>query len=714
LSFPRLYFKGAIQWDPCTFNNNDWQQMPTYDATNAALNWPYLNGQGITQDNFPQTFRPWAITLQEDTQDSPAGARIPTEWNMFGTHGVSFVQHGAGQITQIIGGTLGVGKSVTNGDPIIGAKVALSGDNGRGPGRLVDTNPSSFWSSQVFWGKFAFAAAGIGFSGPLNFRMHSRWLNLNRIYSTDRALTAPAASVACCLQTCIPTSDVNWENSKASQLVQALRDGASAPGAKGIMIRFTAYVNLYFVNGIFNSISTMPRNFTELADVLAAAWAAFNKNGDTSKFFSNPCYSHVVGAVGVWNDGELASVPGGRYLVPLEAIAPVQPAAPTAAPSGPLGHAQAAAAASSPNTTVLGPVAAQVDEQAGIVSLDLSSTMPENGTPGQWPSDLTKTDFGALTLGVQTATGFTPVATIDYEQYARASYEATAGIVDITLPDPSVLKSGPLAIRAQGVVALAEQPFAAQTDSRGIYLNQEGAASFNVSVFNMGAPAPGASVLVAQYDQGLNLVPSNLTHNIHFTNGTLSTATSGGITTNVTTVVADDKGVATVSIAADAPGFPVLAFFPYSGTAPALPAALNPGPPWSESICFAYYTTVRVLPFDDGVPARFIALWNATHDSTQAWNFVYTQILYLYDMLFSVMLEFVNLGSQSAVEKNIDKIWPMISKAAAAESTFAMPITRDLSAGKRLTLQLWIYLVANKYNVPELTAESIPAGWAPK
>jgi hypothetical protein len=29
-----------MEWDPCTFNNNDWQEFPTYDAANAARNRP--------------------------------------------------------------------------------------------------------------------------------------------------------------------------------------------------------------------------------------------------------------------------------------------------------------------------------------------------------------------------------------------------------------------------------------------------------------------------------------------------------------------------------------------------------------------------------------------------------------------------------------------------------------------------------------------------
>src|ERR1700738_3877699 len=109
-SFPRIYFKGYISWDPCTFNNNDWQEFPTYDAAQAALNWKFLTTQGprpdgIAPTNFTTTFRPWAITLQEDNnpQDSPPGRRIPAEWNMFGSHDVSFVKYKDKQ-TAITGG----------------------------------------------------------------------------------------------------------------------------------------------------------------------------------------------------------------------------------------------------------------------------------------------------------------------------------------------------------------------------------------------------------------------------------------------------------------------------------------------------------------------------------------------------------------------------------------------------------------------------------
>jgi hypothetical protein len=236
-------------------------------------------------------------------------------------------------------------------------------------------------------------------------------------------------------------------------------------------------------------------------------------------------------------------------------------------------------------------------------------------------------------------------------------------------------------------------------------------------------------VLVAKYDSNLSLIPSSeQTQFVNFTTGQ-QTLQFGAIQTDVAIVTADENGVASVGIAAQSPGFPVLAFFPYTGdTLPQLPPVLLNPPANVFLITTAFYATVRVLPFDSAVPGKFIDLWNTTGDPEQAWEFIYNNILYVYDMLFSVMLEYVNLGSRSAVEASSGRIWDLISAAAAQDSTLAMPITRDMSAGKRQALQLWIYLVANNYFVQEpglpvppakdrsrneLALDSIPKGWTP-
>jgi hypothetical protein len=730
LSFPRIYFKGFIGWDPCTFNNNDWQAFPTYDATNAALNWSFLASEGpqpggITPANFASTFRPWAITLQDDKVDNPTGKRIPAEWNMFGTHTAAFVQYND-KTTTIIGGDLGYGQRVTQ-DPLIGTPVNIGGDNSTSgnftPARLVDTNPISFWSSQVYWSLLQCGSGNFNISGSRSCRMFSRWINLNRIYSATPELTQPAAAVAACFQTCIPNDQITWTNRSdpstgaSSQLLTALQRAATQSGAQGVMMRFTAYVNLYFQNGIFNGTSQRPRTYADLAACLADAWQAFEKNGDTSLFFSHPCYSHVVGVIGVWNQGELASVPGGRYFAAQNKVTPIGPPVK-------LGHAVHAATLRP--SVALGPVVANVDYKQNLISLDLNSTIPENAISGTVASDLTKIDLGPLTLGVQADGAFYPVAQIAYDQYGRPAYEARAGIVDVPFSPTSdliqKLQDGVLAIQVQGQTALAEQGggFTAQTNTRGIYLDENQGTEFQIAVQRSGAPAAGAQVLIAKYDSNLSLIPSSQPQLVNFTNGrqqTIQVPNPSGdpITTEVTVVPASDSGDATAGIMAQSPGFPVLAFFPFAAGQP-LPqppvALLGPATPLNQVVSNAFYTTVRVLPFDSQVPDEFINLWNTTHDPVQAWNFIYNQILYVYDMLFSVMLEYVNLGDRTAVEQNIQAILKQTSAAYAAESTLAMPITRDLSAGKRVTLQLWGYLVQHGYNVPALTRASANANAA--
>jgi hypothetical protein len=739
LSFPRIYFKGFMEWDPCTFNNNDWAFFPTYDPVAAALNWEYLSTQRIFPEDFPLGFRLWAITPQADTNPNdpaPGALRIPCEWNMFGTHGVSFVQYGDFTST-VTGGDLGFGQPVQS-DPLIGGPVAILGDNGGSPAKLVDTNPASPWSSQVLFGGFSFGSGAATFSGPRLVKMYSRWLNPFRIYQSDQTapLTQPASSIGVCFQTCIPFETITWPAEGVSPLIDALRHAAAQPGALGVMIRFTGYVNVYFVNGRLNGITAQPRDYPSLAAALKTAWETWFQSGgtDTSEFFSNPCYSHVVGVAGVWNDGEMASVPGGRRLnmngnsiaaIPAGNQSVVAPHRISAAGK----TVTLTSTAAPPVPFFPGPLVVHIDDHAGLISLDLSSTTPEYGPMGSWPSDLVKTDLGPLTFGVVASDGsFTPVATIPYEQYNTAAYERSAGIIDIPFPAPgtgALLKSGSLAIQVQNQTVLVEQQFTAETDQRAIYLNQEEETSFDVTVYDGGVRVgAGVNVLIARYDgvnnvtflaTNLPLIGTDQPPQVNFTNGTQGTITvtdpnnppSPPITTGFTVVTTNADGVATVSISAESPSFPVLAFYPYTGDAlPALQYQFS-------FIDSAFYTTVRVLPFDDAAPQAFVDLWNASQDQAQAWSFIYNQILYLYDALFNVMLQFVNLGSEESVRNSIGPIWSAIAKEKVAESTSAMPVTRDLSAGKRLTLQLWIYLVANNFNVPDFSVSSIPAGWTP-
>ena len=170
-----------------------------------------------------------------------------------------------------------------------------------------------------------------------------------------------------------------------------------------------------------------------------------------------------------------------------------------------------------------------------------------------------------------------------------------------------------------------------------------------------------------------------------------------------TIVQADANGMATVTVQAANPGFPVFVFYPYlSGQAQ--PAATGS----FDEVGTAMFTTIRVLSFDDAIVDQFVQLWNSTLDPAKAWNFVYSNVLYLYDMIFPVMLRFVPLGDRQRVEAAIDQVLALVSPKYFPESTLAMPITRDLSRGKRTVLELWGGLVKRNYPPQPISKPATP------
>ena len=161
LSLPRVYFTGYMAWDPATGNNNDY--FPTYDSAHSEMNWQFLNPQGITQANYKQTFLPWMTNTQTINVDGESTTGIPGEWNYFGGNGCQFVQY-KDKRSLINGGALQFGNSIESGDPLIGKPVVLAGNpfgdpSKFSPGRLVDVNPVSSYTSQIYFSNFTIGDA---------------------------------------------------------------------------------------------------------------------------------------------------------------------------------------------------------------------------------------------------------------------------------------------------------------------------------------------------------------------------------------------------------------------------------------------------------------------------------------------------------------------------------------------------------------------------
>jgi hypothetical protein len=686
LSVPRIFFKGQMAWDPATMNNND--QWPTYDFVRAMLNWDFLATQlpPITPANAEQLFPTWAQTLQPYNADPPPGwYEPPAEWNYYG--GNACALHSPTAQTFVTGGQAGLGGPVVTEDPLVGAIVDLVGDPFPGTtfateARLVDTNPAAFWSTSFFLRTLLVgdqSGPGQYLSGDVapGTLMSNRWMFLQRNLNLDNELEI-AGVAGGVIQACLP-NDTLAINASGSQLLDQLDAARSGPGVDGVMVRMSIYMTQYFTGPEFDGCTGITEQYTALVN----RWADDLSQGRAP--LQNPAVSLVVGAIGLWMDGELVSVPGGRYLAPAACV-PVQGLPPA-----------------DPQTVAFGPAVAEVNLDAGYVTLDLTNAVPELDSSGQ------KADCGSLSVVLTDPDGnATTLGTIEPGGYGQAAYEATAGIVDIQLVSgvtTEQLANGSLSIVAvtssgTPTTALVEAPITVQTDARALWVDQGATGAFTIQVRQNGAaPTDTVSVLLQQYLPTPPPPAANASAWVLPSSSQPEVVSFDNAPGNVVTLPPSAGGIAEVQFTPLAPGFPAIVFFPFVAgqPVPQPPAQVAPvfvpgAPP--PSITTAFYSTARVMPFDNSMPLAFADLWDSTHDPGQAWAFVYENILGLYSLLFPVMKYYgsLDLGSQAAVDQNIALLLQLTDGSMAGSSVY-MPVTRDLSAGKRQVLEMYGWLV---------------------
>jgi len=729
LGFPRVYFNGYMEWDVCTANNNDYVEM--YAQADAALNWDFLAKQDppITRENFKQLFMPWVIKPHDDscpnftasgststTPDSCCSSykkHMTSRWNYYGSGGCQTVQYQS-NVTVTTGGVIGYGQPLDP-DPFIGQAVTILGNaksNYQPSARLVDVNPGCPWSSQIFFEQLYIGdpTSDLYIGGVPHVRMHSRAFYAPR--SLDPNLFI-AGAVGVLFQCTIPNDALIYSNGQSSPLLQALIHAATDSG--GLMIRFTAYSTQYYQNGIFNSNQA----FAD-CDALYQGY----QSGYTG---SNPAYSRITGTIGAWNKGELSTAPGGHFLTP-QTVIPTPTSTAAIKVTEPVGHAARVLATNGggPPPFPFGAIFAELNKQYNLVSLDLSNAILEQ------TADAQRYDYGPITVGVQNGS-FQPIGTIQSAQYLQSGFFATSGLVDVELSVAfdqveDLLKDGLLGLQvtAGGKTLLAskEQALVAETDDRGVYVDQCRIAEISVQVRHKNKlPPDGTSVYLAQYFpwllklgsswwQRFGTTPTDPSDPAKICNVLPSSEYVSFIGTGSDGAVPVTDGYAKFQIAAQAPGFPAIAFFPF------LQGDSVPVPPDSITFGFtnkdtpqlgtAYFSSARVMPFDNDLPQKFVDLWNSKYDKDAAWYFVYHEILYLYDMLFPIMQSIVNLGDQKEVEKHIRRILELTAAGNVQRNTLYMPVTRDLSAGKRLVIEAYGGLVIAGFPQQPLGPINVP------
>jgi hypothetical protein len=295
----------------------------------------------------------------------------------------------------------------------------------------------------------------------------------------------------------------------------------------------------------------------------------------------------------------------------------------------------------------LGPAAAELDAAAGLLSLDFSNTFPESDR------DAHKTDLGPVRVEATDVTGTQVVAELPFPGYDREAYRASAGIVDVDLtaqPDlVGRITEGRLSLRTEAPgPALAEAGLTAWCEHGNVYLDEGDDVTLTIQVRSHGRIPPSpVSVLVATYDAAQAVVAQ-------------------------TQLPVSAAGTAELLVPVAAPGVRHFRFLAFAG---AQPPQVAPGIPFGT----AQLTSVRTLPFDDALEA-------ATRDEHLTWEFVYRNILRTYDAIAPRMSNIIDLADEDAVRTFARRFLEVVDDELF-ESARYMPVTRDLSRGKRKLLR---------------------------
>jgi len=591
LAFPRLYLRGEMSWDPPVSNNDPAEY--NRDTADAVY--------GLDED--ADSFRARMIRQAVERGD----------WNYFGTHRCLL------EDTAVVGGTLVPSEAdivAAEQDPMITAPVQLAG-------KLVDIDPYGT-VSQVFFDELLVGVAGRPhLRARPRRRMTSRWLTFAR--NRSQPLPAIAGLAAAAWQVVFPTEDLEIVRAGSSPLLSGLAAALDDENTLGLMLRLSTYYTRYFTR----DVGPAGVASTEV-DAAIAALAARHARGEV---VSNPAYSKVVGTLGLWLAGDSETTISGRHLLPVPLVPPPPPP--------------------QPPTVAAAPAAAQFHPDLGILSLDLSNTIPEVDT------NLNKSNLGPITVSATRAGVTTELGTIATTDYDRNAYQARGGIVDLPVTDPAaaaeLIREGRLALRTGNAATVADRELIAQErelvafcDDACVYLEDGQTRQVTVMVRERGAvPTRPLSLLVAAYN-------SNRGQPVVRDPQALSAA-----------------GTATVGVDSSERVIEHLGLF-------VIPADQIVPAPAMLSLGTGQFISVRTLPADDDLAA--------VPDSDLSWELVFGKVLSPYHAVTPRMSTIIDLSDRDAVRTFAVRILE-VTDPALFETTRYMPVTRDMSANRRMLLR---------------------------
>ena len=630
--YPRYNFKGTIQLNPGTANNDDYAQQPGALLIPQSFGPPYA-GQpfGLIDSKMvqPRTFGmsdaefiAWVQQIQTfDVSGSPGQTNqiIPAEWNYYG-----------GMDSQILDATV-IGVETAPGQVYSAATAGVDATKVIGSavgywGNITDVNSEgSPPATQFFIESLTVTKDATAFLAGTASKGACQWLNFYRNVN----LTADGGSGGYVYHVMRKTDD-----GTSIQL-----PGFDGDDVIGVICRYYLYRRAGGASG----------------------WPAIAKLYEQKQ--TNPAVLEIVGTFAPLRKGEtIFTGPVGRLLI---SNTPNIPTPPQTRNNG-------------NGAIALAPAVLQ--RNSNVISADFSATFPDwfHADTGANP----KYDFGPVTLVVSNSGGSAPIGPVDYADTDAGDRRGWIFDFDISsnseaqqiLQDPNAMFS--LRHRQIGKV-LAETDYYFVSNQQGIYAEQNGPGD---AFLNQGTYEPAT---VSVYRRGRELSAQECPPITVWQYASIPIQSPGDVKAIATDlkpgqsiqVDTSQPGnfLFTFSIAADPKVFPpqnyaTFSFPPYLTNAPSI--------------------SLRILPNDEDFSKYYVPnAAEALGNDKLTFEVVYQKVLRTYYLLYPAM-SMLPLNNEAACTQAANAILKRIDPSQWMSKGY-MPRTRDMSASRRTLLQAW-------------------------
>lgn len=635
--YPRINFKGTIQLNPGTANNDDYAGAyvlpdswgPFAGETLALIDSKTV--QARTYGMSDEAFMAWAQKAQTFNQAGTPGTTrqiIPAEWNYYGGMDMSLIE------ASVIGVTTGpceIYSQPSGSVPLtelLGAGLSFTG------GHFTDVNSEgSPPATQFFIDQLTLAKDGKTFIGGGTSKGACQWLNFYRNVN----LTADAGAGGYVYHVI--------RKSQAGAIVDI--PGFADPKIVGVVFRYYLY---------------RPLANTKGNDAIEALY---------QKQQTNPVTLEIVGSFApLYQDEHILTTPTGRLLVSNQTQIPTPKGSQNNSPNG---------------LIALAPAVLQRNEN--IVSADFAGTFPDNYQTEPQPSN-SKYDFGEVSLVVSAGNNSAVVGTVAYTDTAQGDQQgwvfdfdissnkeacqvledadATFTLVHATLGNVLEETDYYFVSNQQGI-------YAEQFESGSVFLNQGTAEPASVSVFRRGQELSAdhcPPITVWQYRSIPLQEPGN-----------------------AVALYTNHKPGQPIIVDTSQPGNFLFTFSINDAANPA-PAGYPPknysafmNPPF---ITNAPSISLRVLPNDEDFSSYYVdpSVEDPIANDLLTFAVLYEKVLRTYYLLYPVMIPFVQLNCEQSVRQNAKHILRTTEPSLWMSNDY-MPRTRDMSASRLKLLRAW-------------------------